>query len=303
MPKNRLRLLWNILTVVITVISLIYIVGQLGQSWSQIREVKLSAAPVLLALLLACLGMLNYALLWHNILQRLGAKISRMEAVRIWFLSQIMRYAPGNVWYFLGRSYLAQRVGIKIHPLSQSLVFELLQTLTAALLVTIFSLLFWQEQDKLAWWTLLVIPLIFIFAWPQFLQRLIGWLFRKMGQITGTVTLTRQDLFVLLPGYCFTWISFGIGVYLLTLAMYPLSLSALPTVIGIFALAWVLGFLSFITPSGIGVREGILTYLLAFLMPAHVALLVALLARVWLTVVELGCAAIAMMIGGTSFKD
>jgi hypothetical protein len=70
-------------------------------------------------------------------------------------------------------------------------------------------------------------------------------------------------------------------------------LERLPAFAGIFAGAWVLGFLSFLAPGGLGVREGILVYLLGFHLPSHVAIVVTLLSRLWVTAAELMGTALA----------
>ncbi|MEI6452148.1 MAG: UPF0104 family protein, partial [Actinomycetes bacterium] len=53
------------------------------------------------------------------------------------------------------------------------------------------------------------------------------------------------------------------------------------------ALAYVVGMVAFIFPSGIGVREAVFTASLAKRLPGGVALAWALLLRVWVTVIEL----------------
>ena len=157
------------------------------------------------------------------------------------------------------------------------------------------SLLFWQRQNAQSLWTLLLIPLLLCYTLPQLLiQRPLDWVLRRTGLGFPSLSLHRRDLFALLPGYCATWLAYGCGLYLLGLSIHPLPLTAIPALVGIFAIAWVVGFLSFITPSGLGVREGVLGYLLSSLMPLPVALLLALLARVWLTLAELCCAALVV---------
>jgi hypothetical protein len=232
--------------------------------------------------------------LWQNTLLRLGSHMSIAKAIHIWFLSQIVRYAPGNVWHLLGRAYLTREEGIPTQHLSLSMVFELMQTITAGLLVAALSLLFWPQQNVFGLWTLLLIPSLVFYTWPQFLQYPLEWVLKRTGRSFSPMVLSRYDLFTLLPGYCLTWLFYGCGLYLVARSIYPLPISAFPAITGIFAIAWVVGFLSFITPSGLGVREGILGYLLSTLMPVPVALLLAVLARVWLTLAELLCVAFVL---------
>lgn len=287
---------WRVLGSLVAALSLFYILLQLWSAWPQLAGIHLEALPALLALWFVGLSLLVNALLWRSTLRRLGTELGLWAAVRIWFVSQIARYTPGNVWHLLGRTYLAQKEGAGVGPLSLSMVLELWQAITAALLVATLSLLFWQPQSAFAGWLLLLIPLLIAYAWPQLLERPIAWVLGRAGQPSSGFTLHRRDLFALLPGYCATWLLYGCGLYLLALAIYQLPLTLLPAVTGIYAIAWVLGFLSFITPSGLGVREGVLGYLLASLMPVPIALLLTLLARVWWTVAELGCVAVVVCI-------
>jgi uncharacterized membrane protein YbhN (UPF0104 family) len=287
--------LWRIVGLCIAALSLLSIALQLRASWSQLAGIRIAPAPAFLALVCGSLSLVAFAALWRSTLQRLGGRLSLATAIRIWFSSQLVRYVPGNIWHLMGRVYLSQQAGVGKEVTSMSLVFELLQTITAALLMAAVSLLFWQRQSAQGLWTLLLIPLLLCYTLPQLLlQRPLDWALRRTGLEFPSISLHRRDLFALLPGYCASWCTYGCGLYLLALSIHPLPPSAIPALVGIFAIAWVVGFLSFITPSGLGVREGVLGYLLSSLMPLPVALLLALLARVWLTLAELGCAALVV---------
>ena len=56
-----------------------------------------------------------------------------------------------------------------------------------------------------------------------------------------------------------------------------------------YAGAYVTGFVAFFVPGGIGVREGILGFLLGSVMPVGVALVVAVSSRLLVTGIELLC--------------
>jgi hypothetical protein len=46
------------------------------------------------------------------------------------------------------------------------------------------------------------------------------------------------------------------------------------------------GFLNILTPAGLGVREGIISFFLSFYLATSVAVIVALVTRVWSTLVD-----------------
>src|SRR5262249_16381360 len=154
------------------------------------------------------------------------------------FSAQIVRYVPGNVWHLLGRVYLAGEKGVPAEVTSASLVLELLQSITAALVVAAMSLPFWPQAEAQGLWILLVLPLLAAYAFPGlFVHRPLGWVSRRTGFAASTVSLRRRDLFALLPGYCGTWLLFGCGLYLLGLSVHPLPARTLPAFVGIFAVA------------------------------------------------------------------
>jgi hypothetical protein len=258
-------------------------------SWEQLRGLTIQPLPALAALLFGMIALTNNALCWRGILARLHHQLDIKTAFRIWFFSQLVRYAPGNVWHLFGRVYLSQQVGIKPQPTSLSLMLETLYTLTAGLIVAASSLVFWPRIDTIHSVILLVIPFLGVCLMPQLLQRPLTWLLHRFQRSTDWLVFQPRTMLWLIPGYGISWLYYGLGVYLLALSIHPLSLQTLPAIIGMFALGWIIGFLSFITPSGLGVREGVLSYMLSFLMPVPIAILLALLARVWLISAELIC--------------
>jgi hypothetical protein len=78
----------------------------------------------------------------------------------------------------------------------------------------------------------------------------------------------------------------GFSLYAILWGLTPVTLHQMPFVVGASALAWVVGYLSFLTPSGLGVREGVLTILLAQVYPLPVAIVGSLLYRLVLTLGE-----------------
>src|SRR5260370_10507899 len=70
-----------------------------------------------------------------------------------------------------------------------------------------------------------------------------------------------------------SWLVAGCAFYVLLLALWPgAPLVALPICIGIYALAWDIGFVSFITPSGLGIREAAIVGFSALALPLPIDL-------------------------------
>jgi hypothetical protein len=72
-----------------------------------------------------------------------------------------------------------------------------------------------------------------------------------------------------------------------------------------YALAWDIGFVSFITPSGLGFREGAIVglFALSLPLPAGLAPIIAILSRFVSTIAELVCVSIAYLSGGRQVRN
>ncbi len=115
-----------------------------------------------------------------------------------------------------------------------------------------------------------------------------------------------SDILLVTLAWCISWLVAGSAFYLLLLALWPsIPIAALPICIGIYAIAWDIGFVSFITPSGLGIREGTIAGLVALALPLPVGLgaILALLSRVVSTVAELLCVSIAYLSGGRQVRE
>ena len=89
------------------------------------------------------------------------------------------------------------------------------------------------------------------------------------------------------------WICQGVAFFLFVKSFAPVQWTDAGVLTACFAFAWIVGFLSFLTPGGLGIREGLLGLLLANYMPAPQATLVALLCRVWMSSAEIVLAGVA----------
>jgi glycosyltransferase 2 family protein len=92
------------------------------------------------------------------------------------------------------------------------------------------------------------------------------------------------------------WAAYGVSFTLFVGSVHPVAWQDVPLLGATYAAAWVIGFLSFLTPGGIGVREGVLAYLLGLWLPPGVAIVISLLSRLWIVAGELVGTAIAWRI-------
>src|SRR6266702_2090542 len=302
----------RVLQIGLPVIILALFVYQVKKNWADLTAYTLQWNPWLLAL--AFLGFmlqeLSYGLIWRSILARLDSKLGLRVCLRIYLASEFVRYIPGNVWHVLTRMLWVAKYGVSRPVAFASMAIELITKLAAGLLVFSVSLLFWQVYGKFS--SLLrgslvdilgvaSIVALFIGLHPRVLNGVLNWALRRMKREPIQLTLRYSDILFITMAWCASWIVAGSAFYVLLLALWPAApLVALPICIGIYAIAWDIGFVSFITPSGLGVREAAIVALfaLALPLPAGLASIMAPLSRLVSTVAEVVCVSIAYLSGG-----
>jgi uncharacterized membrane protein YbhN (UPF0104 family) len=271
-------------------------------NWEEVKTAQWSFDYPLLALslgvMLASLSL--YAWQWRVSLRCLGAVIGFVRVLRIYFIGNLGRYIPGKVWQFLGWFYLFEREGVSpVQTLTSIAVNQVIQNVTGlALAFVVLTGLRGTELSERLLPFLIVISLGLVVIQPSVLEKLLNWGLRLFGREPVVLELRAWDLtrFAVLHLLC--WLGYGLAFYLFIKSLYPVPLERLPALVGIFAGAWVLGFLSFLAPGGLGVREGVLVYLLGFYLPSHVAIIVTLLSRLWVTAAELIGTALAFGFDG-----
>src|SRR5437667_1514893 len=302
----------RVLQIGLPVIILILFLYQIKKNWADLTAYTFQWNPWLLALAFFgfMLQELSYGLIWRAILARLGSQLGLRMCLRIYLASEFVRYIPGNVWHILTRILWVGKYGVSRPVAFTSMAIELITKLAAGILVFSVSLLFWQDFGKLG--SLLhgslldilgiaSIIALFIGLHPRILNGVLNWALLRMKREPIQLTLCYSDILFITLAWCASWIVAGTAFYVLLLALWPAApIVAWPICIGIYAIAWDIGFVSFITPSGLGVREAAIVglFALALPLPAGLASIMALLSRLVSTLAEVVCVSIAYLSGG-----
>lgn len=294
--RGRRAFLQRGLQVVIVVLIFSFLFRNLYFHWSEIStyDWSLDYPAFAIACFLMLLNSSFYAYLWKLILVRLGNPLSYRKSFRIFFLSQLGRYIPGKIWGILGLVYLSGKEGITQAVSGASIILQLVLQVVSGVILFILTLPFWREIPALGglYPVLVFFPLGLLFLHPFFLRRGFNFALRLVGQKPVDINWRYGYLLGQLALWGGFWVIHGLASYHLIKAVSNSS-PPLPVVTGIFAIAWVAGFVSLLTPSGLGVMEGTLTLLLGLYLPLYMATIIALLTRLLRTAGDLICAAIA----------
>ncbi len=229
---------------------------------------------------------------WGIIVKRLGQNIQIRDAMRVRTVGDLARYLPGKVWFFLGRLSLAQKEGVEKPAGFFSILIEVLANLVAGILVFFLTLPFlnFSKLPNNIYLSFFFLPLGLVFLHPKVFSRLLNFGLRILKKKSIEIELKYSLILSVVFFYFILWFLVGFSLFLLSKSIYPLGWGMLLPFTAIYAISWVIGFLSFITPAGLGVREGVFTFLLSAYVPVPIAIILSILTRVVITVAEVAAA-------------
>lgn len=235
--------------------------------------------------------LVTYALLiegWRRVLVAWDSHLPFTQAARIWFLSNLGKYVPGNIWSLTAMGVMAKRRGLS--PLAAAGSSVIMQTVslatgTAIVMVTGAKLL---GQPLLVSAAVLVLIALLLAA-PRFLPPLVGWVGSLIGREVTPPFVPATSIWTAAVASALSWLFYGIAFELFVHGLLGKAPGELSSYIAVYTAAYILGFISPIAPAGLGVREFTLAAFMVQLGLANEAdaALVALAARLWLTIVEL----------------
>lgn len=297
MVRRGLRLARRLLGPVLVVLVAVFLGRALVSGFSQASRYEWRFDLPYLALSIALI-LLYYAQQWGGwrlVMRSFGDPLSAPESAAIWFSSILGRYVPGSVAMVVGRIGLCRKRGIPASTTFASIVYENALILITAVLLTAASVPLWPAfpHEEYALSLAALAPVCLALLHPRVFGRLTNAALAKAGRGPLGATLTFGRVLALVPYYLMGWVLLGLGFAALAASITPVRAGDLALLAGGYAFAWEVGFLSLVVPSGLGVKEGMLTAVSGLAFPLPVAAALAALSRLWQTLAELTAAALA----------
>jgi len=208
---------------------------------------------------------LNYYALVRNVS---GIRVMRPLAVLVYNIANLYKYIPGGVMYVVGRNRLAvETEGLSHGKVAFATVLEGLIVAVGALLVALvlsfehsFSYIRQAALSPLIIALVIGVPtliaLLVYFFWDR-LRHKFKEFFADVDIIKPGVIVKRLGVALVLM---FFWGASFVAV--ITLLGQPMTLSLALTIVGLYLLSWLAGFLAPGAPSGFGIREAMLLMLM-----------------------------------------
>jgi uncharacterized membrane protein YbhN (UPF0104 family) len=259
-------------------------------NWRQIRGYPWHVDPLLLCASVAALvAVLAWGVfVWSRVLRHFEHPPVRVATLqRIWFLSNLAKYIPGSVFQLVTAAQLSRSAGLSAAVLLTSLLVHTSLSMLAAVVVSAWTLAAGLFPAPFAPWIVAgVTAAAVLIVHPRVLNAVLGAIRRLLKRDVIGWNGSWADGVVLLGLAMGSWALYGGAYYLFVRSLTPVSPAAVPVLTGVNALSFVAGVLTPL-PGGLGVREAAMKQLLLPLLPAGVAGVISIAARLWSVAAEL----------------
>jgi len=253
----------------ISIIAIIFVVKLfLPQYLTIITNIKnINPIPLILGIICFLLFYFLRSFLWKMLLFEKGHDIPFKESSFLWGISELKRFVPGNIWSFLGKGTTLTQRGIEKATIAHILLLEAEFFLVGCVIISIISVPFiLQNVLSIRQYPFFIVPVISIIILVIsltfiFSKKLIIKNNKTFYLIFNNILPTYSPLinFKLLFISMLSLFCFGFGTYFTIVSFTFLDLSLVLQFIGFFVFSLLMGYISFITPMGLGVREGVIT--------------------------------------------
>ncbi len=298
--KLKILIGWLLAIVILAfLVRMIYINrAELAQWQWDIDWLKAIISAVLLFL-----AYITAAIAWRKIIYGFGHRIGLSDSFRIVYLANLGRYIPGKIWQVFGMVALAREVGIPARISLASFVLAQAYALPASfLLIPIFigninsmeSLAIYSNIFYLLFAITFLIFLFFFFRPDQF-NKTLNWVLKILKRDPVEYKPDIKNRVAIFVWYLITWTRFGLAFFYFLEALLDNSTLPLNYAVGTYIAAYILGYISFLSPGGLGFREGVMTALLTPFLGVGVSVSISLIHRVWITCAEAIISLIALL--------
>jgi glycosyltransferase 2 family protein len=296
-PMLRSQSLRQTIAPLLALIALAWVTWLLVQDWKGIRFslVQVNAVGLTLLVLIGTLATFHNSLIFHILLRVIEKQpVSYRFTAKMLFVGQIIRYLPGRIWHIVYHISVARDTIPATVLLRCNLEYMVIITFSAFIVSASVLSLSWGVWLAIGIGTLGWAVLIIGFKQAWHLRLLIGvarlipskQLQIKLGNLSildgrGWRESTSISLILLS-----SWVIYFFAWQFFAWAWPALAKLNLIELCAYYTLAWMIGFLSMITPAGLGIREGAFVIFTQNSTDESLILLM-LVARIWMFFVEI----------------
>jgi len=294
----------RIAQLVFAVLVVIFASIAISKRWDIIRErvatINIDWVSMIEASLLVFLAYAVLVETWRRVLAAWDTQLPWWTAARIWFAASLGKYIPGNLWSLAALGVMAKETGASsVAAAGSSIIVNVFNLVSGLALVLIFASRLVPHAAVFA--VVAIVSVGGVLAAPMWLPAAVRIACKVTKRDVRLPVIPASTVWWSLAGTSFAWCAYGEAFRLFSIAILGRSAvhGGVVLYIAAYTAAYIVGFITLIAPAGIGVREaGIWEGLpLLGLTTYGDAVIVAIMSRLWLTVLEVIPGLIALAAG------
>lgn len=240
-------------------VTLFFLAKTLKDNWEQVLQIRISDSGWVslgTAFIITIMAHLWSGWIWFWILKEFNQSVNSWWAIRVYLVTNIAKYLPGNIWHFYGRITETKKAGVPVEIAILSVLIEPLLMAAAALGVASFC----SSQESLFLQFLCFFAVLSI-VHPRILNPFIKYLVKIKLKVkksdlepTTELKLERYPIKPFVGEICFVLLR-GSGFLLTMFAFNSIEFNQILLIFSVFSLAWLLGLVVPGAPGGVGVFE------------------------------------------------
>lgn len=240
-------------------VTLFFLAKTLKDNWEQVLQIRISDSGWVslgTAFIITIMAHLWSGWIWFWILKEFNQSVNLWWAIRVYLVTNIAKYLPGNIWHFYGRITETKKAGVPVEIAILSVLIEPLLMAAAALGVASFC----SSQESLFLQFLCFFAVLSI-VHPRILNPVIKYLVKIKLKVkksdlepTTELKLERYPIKPFVGEICFVLLR-GSGFLLTMFAFNSIEFNQILLIFSVFSLAWLLGLVVPGAPGGVGVFE------------------------------------------------
>lgn len=279
--------------------------GNLRQNWASISTFRLliSWRELAFAFGLGGVSFLLEARAWQRTINAYhrGRQIGFLESLAVLNTSGLLKYLPGRVWtYGAQMLWLGHRGVSNAEVVQVNLVCFLYSALTAVSLGGACCIVYVYHGPHVwvLWGSLVAAYFGGVLLGPKVLAMLLMGLGRLLGTSSKIEPPNNRLMLELAFNFTLSWLAMGVAGYYcgrgVGLAIGPGEVFAITASM---SLASIVGYVSALTPGGIGVREALMLLILKNVTTPQAAIVLPITTRLLYTMVEIVLGIVAGVLG------
>jgi uncharacterized membrane protein YbhN (UPF0104 family) len=276
----------------------------IDQNWEVLlrHDFAWDLKALVIAFIFCLFGYILTGIIWSPLLEATTqCKVGKFRAFCISALAWAGRYIPGRIWSLAGKAYLTSKGRADIVTVGVAVIIEAFLFQAAGLIVAFLALPFSNYFVEIELFHPCLAILAGFLTLALIHPRIFVPLCNALLKVLNRPPLPQRPRYIaillILLSFMGSFVMWSTGYAIFAGTVSSITLRQYVAFLAIVPISWSIGYLTLITPAGLGVRDSILAVLLNYIVSSDAAAVIIIVigCRLLSTVAEITCFSFALI--------